>query len=386
LHILQGRLVAYLKIDVVIKIIRTEDHPRKVLIKRFKISEIQADDILNIRLRQLARLEEVKIRDEQAALTAERDQFQKILKSKVKLKKLIRDELLADAAEHGDDRRTAIVERSAAQAIDETELISNEPVTIVLSERGWARAAKGHDIDPSTLSFKSGDGYLSAARGRSNQQVVFLDSTGRAYSVAAHSLASARGQGEPLSGRLNPSDGASFRGAMIGDPVARWLVASEAGYGFFVQLEQIYSRNRAGKACLRVPSGGNAVVPAEFRGEAFPGESRIAALGSTGRLLVFPAAELPELSRGKGNKIIGIPSAKYKSGEERMIAVAVLDMTDGLQIFGGSRKMTLKPADLAHYEGNRGLRGHLLPRGWRKVDRMIPLSFDKKATDKTEIE
>ena len=235
LHILDGRLVAYLNIDKVIKIIRTEDHPKKVLIKRFKISEIQADDILNIRLRQLAKLEEIKIRDEQAALTDERNQLQKILKSKVRIKKLIRDELLADAAEHGDDRRTANDERSAAQVMDETELITSEPVTVVLSERGWARAAKGHEIDPVTLSFKSGDGYLSAARGKSNQQVVFLDSTGRAYSIAAHSLASARGQGEPLSGRLNPSDGASFRGAMIGEPNAHWLVASDAGYGGCVQ-------------------------------------------------------------------------------------------------------------------------------------------------------
>jgi topoisomerase-4 subunit A len=381
LHILDGRLVAFLNIDKVIKIIRTEDHPKKVLIKRFKISEIQADDILNIRLRQLAKFEEIKIRDEQAGLREERNELQKILKSKVKLKKLIRDELLADAAAHGDDRRTAIVERSAAQVIDETELISSEPVTVILSERGWARAAKGHDIDPTTLSFKSGDGFLSLARGKSNQQVVFLDSTGRAYSVAAHSLASARGQGEPLSGRLNPSDGASFRGAMIGEPGAHWLVASDAGYGFFVQLEQVYSRARAGKACLRVPAGGKAVVPADFRGEAFPGDARIAAVGSTGRLLVFPAEELPELPRGKGNKIIGIPSARFKSGEERMIAVVVLNSTDGVQIFSGSRKMTLKPADLSHYEGNRGLRGHMLPRGWRKVDRMIAFSTEKGAND-----
>ena len=379
LHVLDGRLVVYLNIDKVIKIIRTEDAPRKVLMKRFRISEIQADDILNIRLRQLAKLEEIRIRDEQAALTEERGNLQKTLKSRVKLKKLIRDELLAAAEEHGDDRRTAIVERAAAQTMDETELIASEPVTVILSERGWARAAKGHDIDPTSLSFKSGDGYLSSARGRSNQQVVFLDSTGRAYSVPAHALASARGQGEPLSGRLNPSDGASFRGVMIGEPDARWLVASDAGYGFFVQLAQIYSRNRAGKACLRVPVAGNVVVSAVFRGAEFPGDSRIAALGSSGRLLIFPAGDLPGLSRGKGNKIIGIPSAKYKSGEEQMIAMAVLNSTDGLQVFSGSRKMTLKPADLTRYEGNRGLRGHLLPRGWRKVDRMVLFSAEKGA-------
>lgn len=376
LHILDGRLIAYLNIDKVIKIIRTEDRPKAVLIKRFKLTEIQAEDILNIRLRQLARLEEIKIRDEQAALTAERDELQKILKSRVKLRKLLRDELLAAAEEHGDARRTLLIERAAAQALSEEDLVGSEPLTVILSERGWARSAKGHDIDPLSVSYKSGDGFLSSARGKSNQQAVFMDSTGRAYSIAAHSLPSARGQGEPLSGRLNPADGATFRGVMIGEPGSRWLVASDAGYGFFVELAQLYSRNRAGKACLRVPAGGNVVIPTRFPHGEFPAEAWVAAVSSIGRLLVFPAGELPELARGKGNKIIGIPTAKYRSGEERMIAVQVIGPDEGLQIACAQRVMTLKWADLGHYDGERGRRGSLLPRGWRKVDRLVRLAAD----------
>jgi len=381
LHILDGRLIAFLNIDTVIKIIRTEDRPKQVMMKRFKLSDIQAEDILNIRLRQLARLEEIRIRDEQAALSVERDQLEKLLKSHVRLKKLIREELLAAAAEHGDARRTVIVEREAAQAMAEEDLISADPVTVVLSERGWARAAKGHEIDPATLSFKSGDGFLCAALGKSNQQAVFLDSTGRAYSVPAHSLPSARGQGEPLSGRLNPADGSTFRGVMIGDPGLRWLVASDAGYGFFVQLSELYSRARAGKACLRVPDGGTVVTPVPFPHTQFPTEAWVAAFSSAGRLLVFPAGELPELSRGKGNKIFGIPSAKYKAGEERMIAMAVIGADEGIQIESGQRTMTLRWADLGHYDGNRGRRGMVLPRGWRKVDRVSRLAGDAEEGD-----
>ena len=246
---------------------------------------------------------------------------------------------------------------------------------------GWARAAKGHDIDPTTVSFKSGDAFLSAARGKSNQQAVFLDSTGRAYSIPAHALPSARGQGEPLSGRLNPADGASFRGAMTGEPESRWLVASDAGYGFFVQLEQLYSRNRAGKACLRVPDGGNVVTPAPYVGGDFPSEAWVAAISSLGRLLVFPAEELPELARGKGNKILGIPTAKFKAGEEKMIAVMVIGDGDGLEILSGQRKMTLKWEDLGYYDGTRGRRGNMLPRGWRKVDRILLSAVGEEPAD-----
>ncbi len=310
LHILDGLLIAYLKIDEVIRIIRKEDKPKPVLMKRFKLSELQAEAILNLRLRQLAKLEEIKIRGEQDELGKERDWLAKTLRSKVRLRNLIRDELLALAEEHGDERRTLIIEREPAKAFAEEQLVVSEPVTVVLSERGFARAAKGHDIDPSALSYKSGDAFLAAARGRSQQLAVFLDSTGRAYSLPAHSLPSARGQGEPLAGRLKPPAGARFQGVMIGAPESRWLVASDSGYGFFVALADLHSRNRAGKSALRVPADGRVVIPAAVADQdEFPGKARVAAVSSQGHLLVFDAAELPELPRGKGNKIMGIPAA-----------------------------------------------------------------------------
>jgi topoisomerase-4 subunit A len=370
LHILDGLLIAYLNIDEVIRIIRKEDEPKPVLIKRFKLSDKQAEAILNLRLRHLARLEEVRIRGEQKELAKERDALQRLLRSKVQLRKLVRTELVELAEEHGDARRTKIVERAPAQAMAETELVSSEPVTLVLSARGWARAAKGHDIDPLGLSYKSGDEFLCAARGRSSELAVFIDSTGRAYSLPAHTLPSARGQGEPLSGRLKPPDGANFCGVMLGPPEARWLVASDAGYGFFVKLGELHSRNRAGKACLRVPVGGGVVVPAAFTAEEFPGDAWVAAASNVGRLLMFPAEELPELARGKGNKILGIPAAKFRSGEERMVAVTLLGEADTLEIVSGGRRMRLKAAEHERYVGDRGLRGSLLPRGWRKVERL----------------
>src|SRR5271155_4877051 len=255
LHILDGMLVAYLNLDEVIRIIRREDEPRPVLMKRFKLSEEQADAILDTRLRHLAKLEELKIREEQAQLAEERAGLEAILASKAKLTKLLRSEIVADAEEFGDERRTKIVERAAAQAIDESELLVSEPVTVVLSAGGWARSAKGHEIDPRTLSYKSGDAFQAAARGRSTQLAVFLDSTGRAYSLPAHSLPSARGQGEPLSGRLDPPDGARFAGVLIGEAEDLWLLATDAGYGFTVRLKDLQSRNRAGKAVLKPTAG-----------------------------------------------------------------------------------------------------------------------------------
>ena len=374
LHILEGLLIAYLNIDEVIRIIRKADKPKEALIKRFTITEMQAESILNLRLRQLAKLEEIQIRTEQNELAAERDRLQQILKSAAKLKALIRDELLALAEKHGDPRRTAIVEREAAQALAETELVTSEPVTVVLSASGWVRAAKGHDIDPVSLSYKSGDSYLSSAPGKSTQTAVFLDSTGRAYCLAAHSLPSARGQGEPLTGRLNLPAGASFRGLLLGDPEMRWLVASDAGYGFFVKLGDLHSRNRAGKACLRVPEGGDVLIPSPAAGAEFPGKALVAALSSEGRLLVFPAADLPELSRGKGNKIFGISSRKFKTGEEKLSAVVVLEPGQSLLLSSNQRTMTLKPGDLAEYRGARSQRGGLLPRGWRKIDRVVAVT------------
>jgi len=370
LHVLDGLLIAYLNIDEVIRIIRRSDKPKEALVERFGITETQAESILNLRLRQLARLEEIQIRTEQDELAAERDRLQQILKSAARLKTLIRDELLALAAKHGDPRRTAIVEREAAQALAETELVTSEPVTVVLSASGWVRAAKGHDIDPVSLSYKSGDSFLSSATGKSTQTAVFLDSTGRAYCLPAHSLPSARGQGEPLTGRLNLPAGASFRGLLLGDPETRWLVASNAGYGFFVQLGDLHSRNRAGKACLRVPDGGDVLIPSPVPGTDFPGKALVAAVSSEGRLLVFPAADLPELPRGKGNKIFGISSRRFKAGEEKLTAVVVLAPGQSLVLFSTQRAMTLKPGDLAEYRGARSQRGGLLPRGWRKIERV----------------
>ena len=370
LHILDGLLVAYLNIDEVIAIIREEDEPKPVLMKRFKLSDIQAEAILNLRLRNLAKLEEFKIKGEQDELQQERDVLEKTLKSAARLKTLIKKEILEDADAYGDDRRTEIVEREAAQALDDTQLVSSEPVTVVLSQAGYARAAKGHEIDPTTLSYRSGDNYLAAAQGRSNQLAMFIDSTGRVYSVIAGTLPSARGQGEPLSSRFKPPDGAAFCGAMIGGNEQKYLLASDAGYGFIASLGDLVSRNKAGKAILRVPAGGKAVVPAPVHKCK---ECLIAAVSSIGRLLLFEMDELPELAKGKGNKLINIPGPKYKSGDEKMVAATVVPEDGHLEIYTGTRKMTIRWRDLDDYYGDRALRGSLLPKGWRTVERLAAI-------------
>ena len=367
LHILDGLLVAFLNIDEVIAIIRKEDKPKPVLMKRFKLSDLQAEAILNLRLRNLAKLEEMKIRGEQDELSEERDGLEKTLKSAARMKTLIKKELLEDAEAYGDERRTSLVEREAAKALDETQLVASEPVTIVLSQRGWARAAKGHEIDPHSLNYKSGDGFLAAARGRSNQLAMFIDSTGRVYSISAHTLPSARGQGEPLSGRFKPPDGAEFCGVMTGDADSKWLLASDAGYGFVARLEDLVTRNKAGKAILRVAAAGRAVVPAPVPPDA---ECLIAAVSSIGRLLLFEMDDLPELAKGKGNKLLNIPGKKFQSGEEKLVAVAVVPEDGCLQVHTANRTMTLKWNDLDDYYGERALRGSLLPQGWRKVERL----------------
>ena len=371
LHVLDGLLVAYLNIDEVIKIIRTEDEPKPKLMKKFKLSDIQAEAILNLRLRNLAKLEEMKIRGEQDELNEERDVLEKTLKSASRLKTLIKKEILEDADAYGDDRRTQIIERDAAQAFDETQLVASEPVTVVLSQRGYARAAKGHDVDPIALSYKSGDGFLASAQGRSNQLAMFLDSTGRVYSVMAHTLPSARGQGEPLSGRFKPPDGAEFCGAMIGDEEQRYLLASDAGYGFVARLADLASRNKAGKGILRVPADGKAVVPSPVPMNA---ECLIAAVSSIGRLLLFEMDELPEMAKGKGNKLINIPAKAYKSGSEKLVAAAVVPEDGDLQVYCGKRMMTIRWNDTDTYYGERALRGRLLPKGWRKVDRLTGIA------------
>ena len=363
IHTLEGLLIAYLNIDEVIKIIRETDDPEYELMMSFKLSDIQAQAIMDLRLKNLAKLEEIKIRGEQEALSEEKVNLEKILKSKKRLTNMIKEELLALSEEQGDERRTLIVERSVARAIDESELVTSELVTVVLSERGWARAAKGHEVDPETLSYRSGDKFLAAVTGRSNQFSVFIDSTGRAYSVSTHTLPSARGQGEPLSGRLKPPDGSTFRSVLIGENDSKWVLASSAGYGFVVKLKDLHSRNKAGKFVLTVPKKSGVLQAAEVHEE----NEYLAAVSSDGRLLVFSLEDLPELARGKGNKILALP----KNSDVNMIAMAAFTEGQSIRVISGQRHMTLKPSDLDEYFGNRGRRGLALPRGYRKVDRLI---------------
>ena len=366
LHILDGLLIAFLNLDEVIRIVRTEDEPKAALIARFQLTEAQAEAILETKLRHLARLEEMKIRGEQGELAKERDQLEKLLGSKAKLKKLVREEIVADAERYGDARRTRLGEAAVvAQAIDETELVASEPVTVVLSKSGWVRQAKGHEIDPRSLSYKTGDEYRACARGRSTQLAVFVDSTGRAYSLLAHTLPSARGQGEPLSGRLDPPDGATFAGVLIGEPDDRCVLASSAGYGFIAKLGDLHSRNRAGKAALNVPDAAVAIAPVPL---AAGDDVLLAALNSEGRLLAFPAADLPELPRGKGNKIFGISTKKSLIEPESLLAIATVAPGQTLRLLAGDRHMSLSYRELADYRGERGQRGAVLPRGWRRVE------------------
>ncbi|MDX5373522.1 MAG: DNA topoisomerase IV subunit A [Pseudomonadaceae bacterium] len=368
LHLLEGLLIAFLNLDEVIRIIRTEDQPKPVLMATFGLTEIQADYILDTRLRQLARLEEMKIRGEQDELAKERDKLLALLGSEAKLKKLVRAEILADAEKYGDARRSPIVARAEARALSETELMPTEPVTVVLSEKGWVRCAKGHDIDATGLSYKAGDGFKAAAPGRSNQYAVFIDSTGRSYSLAAHSLPSARGQGEPLTGRLNPPPGATFDCVLLPDDSALYVIASDAGYGFVVKGEDLQAKNKAGKALLTLPNGSLVVPPKPV---ASLDDNWLAAVTTEGRLLLFPVRDLPQLSKGKGNKIIGIPGERVASREEYLTDLAVLPAGATLVLQAGKRTLSLKPDDLEHYKGERGRRGNKLPRGFQRVDQLL---------------
>ena len=368
LHVLEGYLVAFLNIDEVIAIIRKEDKPKPVLMKRFKLSDIQADAILDLKLRHLAKLEEMRICAERDELSEERQSLQKILKGQRRLKRLVRDEIIADGEKYGDERRSPIVEREAAQAMDQTALVPSEAVTVVLSERGWVRAAKGHDIDPLSLAYKSGDAFKTFDRGRSNQPAVFLDSTGRTYTLAAHTLPSARGQGEPLSGRVKPPAGASFAGVMIGDAEDRYLLASDAGYGFVAQLGDLQSKNKAGKAVLTRPGNAGVLTPQAVRDNE---DGWVAAVTSAGHLIVTELEELPLLGRGKGLKIIQIPPARLKSREEYVVAIAIVPDGGQLTVHAGKRHVTLKAGDLEHYQIGRGRRGRKLPRGLQRVEALV---------------
>lgn len=364
LHILEGLLIAYLNIDEVIAIIRNNDEPKPVLMKRFKISDTQAEAILELKLRYLAKLEEMKIRGEQDALEAERDQLQATLGSDRRMKTLVKKELKEDIELYGDDRRSPIIEKHAATAMSESELIPSEPITVVLSERGWVRAGKGHDVDPLALNYKAGDAYQSAATGRTNGTALFLDSTGRVYGVAAHGFPSARGLGEPISGRLKSPDGATFISVIMGGDDERYLFSTSAGYGFVARLGDLISRNKAGKAVLN-PAGGQVL---EARPVQSLTDDLVIAISSTGSMLSFPVGELPEMARGKGNKIFNVPSKAFKSGAESVVAVAVVPVGAKLRINSGKRHTTIRYVELEHYAGTRGQRGKKLPRGFQTVD------------------
>ncbi len=368
LHILDGLLIAFLNIDEVIAIIRNEDEAKAELIRRFGLSDIQAEAILNLRLRQLARLEEMKIRGEQDQLSAERDELRKILGSKQRLQTLVRKELESIAEEYGDARRSPLVQRQEAKAYSEADLMTTEALTVVLSQKGWIRAARGHDIDAAALSYKSGDDFLAAVPVRGNQQLILLDSSGRSYALPAHTLPSARGQGEPVTGRLNPPSGASFCGLLAGGDDQRVLMATDAGYGFIAKLSDLYTKNRAGKAAISIPKGAKVLAPVLLLRDLE--NALVVAVSSEGRMLAFPAVDLPELARGKGNKIINIPSSRLQAREEWMAAVVVVGEDQTLTIHSGKRHHVLKRPDLEHYRGERGRRGNKLPRGFQKVDRI----------------
>ncbi len=350
-----------------IAIIRSEDKPKPVLMERFSITDRQAEAILELKLRHLAKLEEIKIRAEQEELSEERKTLEKTLGSESRLKTLIKKEIQADAEAYGDDRRSPLVQRREAHAFSEAELVTTEPVTVVLSQRGWVRSAKGHDVEPEKLQYKSGDSFKLVARGKSNQLAVFVDSTGRAYSIPAHFLPSARGQGEPLTGKLTPPSGATFEGLAIGDEIREVLIASDAGYGFVATLGDLQSKNKSGKNVLNLPKGAR-VLPACMVNNYE--SDLIVAVSNEGRMLVFPVKDLPRLARGKGNKIISIPSARVADRLEFVVALAVLKSDQTLKVFAGRRHHNLRPSDLEHYRGERGRRGNKLPRGFQNVDRV----------------
>ncbi|MDP5150483.1 DNA topoisomerase IV subunit A [Rheinheimera baltica] len=378
IHVLEGLLTAFLNIDEVIRIIRTYDEPKPELIAHFGITERQAEAILELKLRHLAKLEEMKIRGELDELAKERDKLQAILGSEKKLTKLIRDELLADAEKYGDDRRSPIVQRGEAKALSEKELLPSEPVSVVLSEKGWVRCAKGHDIDGNALSYKAGDAFKALASGRSNQLAVFIDSSGRSFATEAHELPSARGQGEPLSGRFAVVAGESFDHVLLGDEKQALLLASDAGYGFVAEYSDLLSRNKAGKAVLSLPLGAKVMAPMVVK---HPDTDLVLCISNEGRMLVFPVADLPKLSKGKGNKLMSIPSARASSREEYVSQLAIVPATGSVTLVAGKRKLGLKADDLAHYHGERGRRGNKLPRGLQRIDAVLVNQVDDTGTE-----
>ena len=371
LHILDGLLIAYLNLDEVIRIIREEDQPRPELMNRFALSEIQANAILDLRLRNLAKLEEMKLRGEKDELETEKADLEKTLGSKARMQTLIKKELLAVAENYGDPRRSPLTEVEEAQAFSDEDLLTNDPITVVLSEKGWVRAAKGHDVKPRELNYRAGDEFAQAAKGRSNDVLVFLDSDGRSYNALAHTLPSARGQGEPLSGRFKAKNDARFVGVLMGSSDSKVLLASNAGFGFVGNLSDMVTKNKAGKACLSVPAGGIALPPVMIKQGLHDTENaNVVAVTNQGRMLVFALKDLPELAKGKGNKLLNVPSAAFKSGEEELVGAVVVGVKDELLVHAGQRHLRLKAKDLESYAGERARRGRRLPRGFQKVDRL----------------
>ena len=365
LHILEGLLVAFLNIDEVIEIIRNEDEPKPALMSRFGLTETQAEAILELKLRHLAKLEEMKIRGEQSELEKERDQLQGILASERKMNNLLKKELQADAQAYGDERRSPLQEREEAKAMSEHDMLPSEPVTIVLSQMGWVRSAKGHDIDAPGLNYKAGDSFKAAVKGKSNQPVVFVDSTGRSYAIDPITLPSARGQGEPLTGKLTLPPGATVDHMLMESDDQKLLMASDAGYGFVCTFNDLVARNRAGKALITLPENAHVMPPVVIEDAS----DMLLAITQAGRMLMFPVSDLPQLSKGKGNKIINIPSAEAARGEDGLAQLYVLPPQSTLTIHVGKRKIKLRPEELQKVAGERGRRGTLM-RGLQRIDRV----------------
>ena len=367
LHILDGLIIAYLNIDEVIAIIRNEDEPKAVMMERFGLTPVQADAILDLKLRHLAKLEEFQIRSEQSELDEERKKLEATLGSDRLMRKLIKQEIEETAEEFGDERRSPLVERGESQAFSEKDLLTSDPVTVVLSKQGWIRAAKGHDIDPTALNYKAGDGYHISHAGRMNQPTLLFDSTGRSYTLETHTLPSARGQGEPVTGSISLQKGASLEAMVAGKDSDQVLLASDAGYGFVTKIADLTSKTKNGKAVLTLPKGSNVVTPARIDNAE---SGLIAAVTTEGRMLVFPVSELPVLARGKGNKIINIPSARAATREELMVALIVIEEGQTLLVHSGKQYLKMSAVDLEHYRGERGRRGNKLPRGYQRVSHL----------------
>ena len=359
LHILDGLMIAFLNIDEVIEIIRTEDEPKQVLMARFNLSDEQAEAILNLRLRHLAKLEEHQLQAEKDKLEEERSNLELILGSERRLNTLIKKEIQEDAKKYASPRMSQLVEREEAKAISESEMTPAEPVTVILSEMGWVRCAKGHDIDPAGLSYKAGDKYLAHACGKSNQSVIFIDSTGRSYALDPLSLPSARSQGEPLTGKLTLPAGATIEQVIMEPEKQELLMASDAGYGFICKFEDLIARNKAGKALISLPENAKVLKPEKLSESA----SLLVSLTSAGRMLIFPVRDLPALSKGKGNKIISIPAANAKARSELLVKLFLISEQASLEFHSGKRKITLKPEDLQKFRAERGRKGSQLPRG-----------------------